>query len=192
MNKMPIVNKRKFTDSEIAVMAIYRLGGMLHHIHLEDVAITAAELAPKSFRWKKYPEQVDKESVRLALKNELKNEQGRIFGSIKNGWMLTPYGFSWCMVNVGPINPTFMKSINEEIVRVKRSKLFAKIVANKSIEILPAEVNEFLRVDEYFSMRNKTERVLLLRNISVLDAKLQKVMDILLQRYPIELEALNQ
>lgn len=185
---MPTQNKLKFSDSEIAVMAIYQLGGMLHHIHLEDVAISAAELAPKSFRWKKYTEQIDKESVRMALKNELKNENGRIFGSIKNGWMLTPRGFSWCIANAGPVNTSFMQSIREEISRVKKSKLVIKMLENKSIEVSLVDVNEFLRVDEYFSIRNKMERILLLRNISILDPNLEKIMDILLQRYPNELE----
>ena len=42
-------NATKYMNSDIAVLAVYQLGGALHLTHLEDVAMKAAELSPKSF-----------------------------------------------------------------------------------------------------------------------------------------------
>ena len=67
MRKM---SEYKLTNGDISVIAVFLLGGALHHIHLEDVAMKAGELSPKAFRWKKYPEQINLEAVRISLKDE--------------------------------------------------------------------------------------------------------------------------
>ncbi len=92
--------KRGYNNSDITIIEVYQLGGALRHIHLEDVALKAAELSPKAFSWKKYPEHINMEAVRMALKNELGARNRRIVGSIRDGWMLTPNGLSWYLANV--------------------------------------------------------------------------------------------
>ena len=188
MNKSPN-SKLKYNNSDVTVIALYQLGGALRYIHLEDVALKAAELSPKTFSWKKYPEQVNLETVRLALKNELGAKNRRVFGSIRDGWMLTPKGLSWCLANASSgISQSVTDQMHKEIIRAKKTDAFSKMLANKGEQISDNDLKALLRVDEYFSPRNRRERVVALANSAVIDPQLKPLLTVLKQRGFIELE----
>lgn len=188
MNKSANV-KQKYNNSDVTVIALYQLGGALRYLHLEDVALKAAELSPKAFSWKKYPEQVNLETVRLALKNELGVKNKRVLGSIRDGWMLTPKGLSWCLDNAssGP-NQSTTEQMHKEIARAKKTEAFSKMEANKVEEISDNDLKALLRIDEYFSARNRRERVASFANLAVIDSRLRPLLPTLKQRGFIELE----
>jgi hypothetical protein len=87
---------KKLTQGELVTMAVYLLGGDQHAVDTEDVAIKAQELAPGRFSWRKYPEQINLELVRVYLSAAKKPEKGGfLLGSGRTGWSLTQAGLSW-------------------------------------------------------------------------------------------------
>ena len=179
----------KYTNSDIAVIAVYRLGGVLRHVHLEDVAMKAAELSPKKFCWKKYPEQINLESVRITLKNELRATNKRVTGSIRDGYMLTPEGFSWYLADAGSGDDhALIDELHREIDRVKKTVAFSKTLGGKGNEVSIADVEALLRVDQYFTARKRRERAAALVNAAMLNSELRFVLANLKERGFNELE----
>jgi len=96
------------TDKDIAVYALYILGGWRKRIHTEDIALRCYQLAPSKFSWVKYPEYPDIAPTRFALEAAKKAENGalvkgeserkRIAQSI-GGWILTEGGVQWIKLN---------------------------------------------------------------------------------------------
>ena len=172
-----INTKTMFNKSDIAAIALYQLGGSLRYIHHEDVAIKASQLSPKMFSWEKYPEQINLEMVRLALKNESAKVGGRVSGGIRDGWMLTPHGLSWCLAKVsGASNKFPREQIHKEITRMTKNETFNKVVSNKASEITDNDLKALIRIDEYFSARNRSERIMALANVAVIEPKLKQIL----------------
>ena len=177
MSKSANLKHRHYTNSDITVMAIYQLGGTLHHIHLEDVAMKTAELSPRRFCWKKYPDQINLESVRISLKSELGSRKKRVLGSIRDGWMLTPQGLSWCLTTASSgDDQALVDELHREIDRAKRTTAFSKAIDGKVEEVSTLEVDALLRVNDYFTARNRRERITALANAAVLDSQLRLVL----------------
>jgi hypothetical protein len=193
MTEFMSLESGKLTNKDITVMAVYELGGALHFVHLEDVAMRAAELAPRRFRWKKYPEQINLESVRISLKDELGSSQCRVLGGIKYGWMLTPNGISWS-INANRIRngTNLIAQINREVEQARKTVAFQKALFNKARDVTSTEIGQFLRVDSYFTVRNRIERVAALNNAAVIDSQLHSVLDSLKRCGFAELEVVNE
>ncbi len=172
-----------YTNKDIAVMAVYRLGGSLRYVHMEDVAMKAAQLAPKKFRWKKYPEQINLEAVRVTLKNELGATSGRVAGGIRHGWMLTPKGFQWCTAtDRGEEHQVAIGRVRNEIERAKNTAAYAKAYAGRQSGVTVAELEALLRVDHYSTARYRRERALALANAAELDEELRAALSSLRER----------
>jgi hypothetical protein len=87
---------QKLTQCEIVTLAVHLLGGDQHAVDTEDVAIKVHELAPGRFSWRKYPEQINLELVRVYLSDAKKPEKGGLLlGSGRTGWSLTKAGLNW-------------------------------------------------------------------------------------------------
>lgn len=81
---------------EIVTLAVYLLGGDQRSVDTEDAAVKAHELAPGRFSWRKYPEQINLELVRVYLSDAKKPAKGGLLlGSGRTGWTLTPAGLQW-------------------------------------------------------------------------------------------------
>jgi hypothetical protein len=82
--------------SELVTWAVYQLGGDQRRIDTEDVAVRVFQLAPRRFAWRKYPEQINLELVRVYLSDAKKAEHGELLtGSGRTGWALTRKGLAW-------------------------------------------------------------------------------------------------
>lgn len=87
---------------EVVVLAVAELGGAERSIDTEDVAIRCHELAPTLFSWRKYPQQVNLEIVRVSLSDAKKQKNGHLLsGSGREGWRLTRRGLDW-LAQVAP------------------------------------------------------------------------------------------
>jgi len=65
-------------------------------VDTEDVAIQIHKIAPGRFSWRKYPEQINLELVRVALSDARKSESGSLVtGTGREGWSLTAVGQRW-------------------------------------------------------------------------------------------------
>jgi hypothetical protein len=86
----------QFKTTELVTWAVHQLGGDQRHIDTEDVAVRVFQFAPKRFGWRKYPEQINLELVRVYLSDAKKVEHGELLsGSGKTGWRLTRKGLEW-------------------------------------------------------------------------------------------------
>jgi hypothetical protein len=84
------------THSELLTWAVSLLGGDQRRIDTEDIAVKAFQLAPKRFCWRKYPDQINLELVRVYLSDAKKPEHGELLtGSGRTGWSLTRKGLDW-------------------------------------------------------------------------------------------------
>jgi len=177
MNKAADLKNRDYTSKDIVTMAVFHLGGAARYIHVEDVAMKAAKLSPKRFCWKKYPDQTNLELVRLALKNELASVNRRIVGGIRDGWMLTPTGLSWCLTaSGGGNNRSLIDELHQEIDRAKKTPAFIKTIGGRRDQVSVLEVENLIRVNDYFTARDRKERILALANAAVLDPQLRLVL----------------
>jgi hypothetical protein len=84
------------TQVELVTWAVYLLGGAQKRVDTEDVAIEVFGLAPKRFSWRKYPDQINLELVRVYLSDAKGVERGELLvGSGRTGWSLTRKGLTW-------------------------------------------------------------------------------------------------
>ncbi len=80
----------------VVVLALAELGGAGRWVDTEDIAVRANQLAPGAFTWRKYPEQIDLDGVRVALHDAAKDRYGHLVeGSVRSGWSLTLAGVEW-------------------------------------------------------------------------------------------------
>lgn len=149
------MNDEKVTlaNWEIAVYALFSLGGAQKSVHTEDVALRCYEFAPSSFSWIKHSTLPDKEVARSSLVDARKakygslvtGRTGRYKGQYKtrgmapelDGWMLTEGGAIWITENQERIEKLLqtkheqsdrremMKGMN----RIRKSTIFQAFLA---------------------------------------------------------------
>ena len=150
------------TDIDVALYALYLLGGWEKRIHTEDVALKCYELAPSKFSWVKYPDHPDLQTTRFALEAAKKaiygrlargqSERKRILGST-GGWMLTANGIHWIRANMSRIEQFLGKhhpvgdrlSSDRKLKELLRSTAFRKFMDQREqAQISHAEFAESL------------------------------------------------
>lgn len=90
------------TAPQVVALALFELGGGGKVLDTEDIAMRAHDIAPGRFAWRKYPEQINLELIRVALSDARKAENGGLVtGTGRTGWSLTPAGQGWAEVNAG-------------------------------------------------------------------------------------------
>ena len=105
--------KENLSNVEIAVYALYLLGGWRERIHTEDIVLKCYEIAPSKFSWVKYPERPSDHTVYVSLTDATKQKNGALVGGESDrkrdtrkkgiqrigGWKLTPQGVEWVEKN---------------------------------------------------------------------------------------------
>ena len=101
----------ELSNMDVALFALYKLGGTSKKVHTEEIAWEAYQLAKERFSWrleefrnKGFP---DKTPVRFALEQAKKKENGNLVtgrsggdaGGELEGWRLTPQGVTWIKEN---------------------------------------------------------------------------------------------
>jgi hypothetical protein len=93
-------NSNLLSNHQIVVIAAYLVGADSSRVDTEDVAVKANQIAPGRFSWRKYPEQINIETVRKRLWDACKEEKGGyIHGSERTGWLLTEEGVAFAKRN---------------------------------------------------------------------------------------------
>ena len=149
-------------NKEIAIYALYLLGGINKRIHTEDVALKCFKIAPSKFSWSKYPKYPDLAPTRFALESAKKNVNGNLVEgesekkkNAKNigGWRLTINGVEWIKINKSRIESFLGKKkplgdrleTDRMLKAIMQSEAFIKFRRyNKSAEITRAEFAESL------------------------------------------------
>jgi len=169
-----ITGGRDYPNHAIVTVAVFILGGDSHPVDTEDIAVKANELAPGRFSWRRYPDQINLEYVRVRL-SEAKNPArgGYLLGSGARGWTLTAAGLAFAKAHVDRVAGARLErqpmSVRDrhwhraERARLLASDAFAKLVAGELESITSEEVEAFFRVDSYVvgkARQRKVERIL--------------------------------
>lgn len=179
------MSSSNLSNKHLVAVALFQLGGGEHAINTEDLAVKVAELAPGRFRWKKYPDQIDLEAVRLSVKNSLRGDTPFVTGSMRYGWMLTPAGFDWCIRSAAQ-DRTTNSQVTEGLALLRQTDSYKKLQQGQRDEITIHDLRRFLRVDEYTSTRRRKERVQAVINTVSGDQQLTALIVYLQQQFPEE------
>lgn len=147
----------------LVTLALYMAGGEDRFVDTEDIAIKSHELAPGRFSWRKYPDQINLELVRVFLSDAKKPDKGGLVsGSGRKGWTLTPIGLKWVnergkkVLEAGEISlkgaerAGSVDSVRKsrELQRIQSTSAWQKWESTKG-GITAHEANEVFRIDSY-------------------------------------------
>lgn len=167
----------KFTHPQVVTLGVYRLGGADRFIDTEDVAQEVARLAPGRFSWRRYPDQINLELIRVYLSDAKKPGHGALLrGTGRRGWTLTTTGLAWARRAAGSLgaellgrNPANAQGgsvatarQDRELKRLQNTIAWDKWSSSARKEITASEAGEVFRIDSYSvgEMRDlKIERV---------------------------------
>lgn len=179
MIKSPQKSLTKISQRDVVVWAVYVLGGDQRRLDTEDVAVKAHELAPGRFSWRKYPEQINLELVRVFLSDAKSAEHGGfIAGSGRTGWSLTVEGLKWATALQTKI-PSLaldrdraesrLASVDASRHKRERERLGSAPAwirwQSGDVHITRAEARALFRVDSYSDQSQLDEKVARLRGI---------------------------
>jgi len=170
VKKMPAKTRKPLSNHEIVTVALYMLRGDAHHVDTEDVAVKANELAPGRFTWRKYPSQINIETVRKRLWDARKPEKGAyLVGSDKTGWLLTAEGVRFAMECASVVRSADLARgrhslrdrqwLGSERVRMLSSDAYQKITDGIAGTVTVQEAEEFFRIDDYVVGRAREEKI---------------------------------
>jgi hypothetical protein len=163
---------------DIVVVAVHLLGGDRKSVDTEDVAVKCHELAPGMFSWRKYPNQINLELVRVALSDAKKRSYGQLLsGSGREGWRLSPRGIDWitsegeALLNKGSvrIDRERLSAGSVDAVRKRREKtrIFSSAAWKSWTEqktISLRDARNLFRIDEYVTSKMLDNKVVRLRS----------------------------
>jgi len=182
------------TNSQIVSLAVYKLGGEIKAIDIEDIAMEAFKCFPERFSWRKYHDRIDLRAIQYALKDAsfVDNGEPYLTGSVKHGYMVTPFGKQFALNNkLSPVENSEKlfrtKSTNEKLAlersRLLNSKAYVKFIGNKVEEITEIDFQDFTRVNEYFPDHARRRRFSLIENSVKENEKLSECWSFLKQEF---------
>lgn len=180
---------RMVTRLDLVVLAVHILDGGSRAVDTEDVAIKIRELAPGMFSWRKYPEQINLELVRVALSDAKKSKHGTLLtGSGRAGWRLSPAGISWVASHdhelvegslrwdsarrtAGSVD-TVRKA--QELKRLKGSEAWRKW--SEDVTVSPADAHWLFRIDSFTSEAQKTRKIVRIASLFADDKEVSEFL----------------
>jgi len=141
---------------DVAVYALYFLGGVQKSVHTENIALKCYELAPLSFSWTRFPQYPDTEPARIALMDARKSKNGSLVrGDNKRKlWVLTPAGVGWIKSNRARVEeglhnavpPSKRQELARRLHEILKHKSFAAFqAAGHNAEISDADFVDSLK-----------------------------------------------
>jgi len=156
-------------NHEIVTIALMLCGGHASSIDTEDIAVKANEIAPRRFAWRKYPDQINIDTVRKRLWDARKESKGGfVFGSEKDGWRLTEKGVKFAKQARKYLKdgyPVARSSLRErrfaraEKLRMLETDAYAKFSSGCQSSISPREAETFFRIDDYVLGEEREKKV---------------------------------
>lgn len=173
---------------EMVTLAVYLLGGAQKAIDTEDIAVKAHELSPGRFSWKKYPNQINLELIRVYL-SDAKTKGDYVIGAGRTGWRLTQKGLAWAekaASAIGKIDASRSRaqlrsgSIEEQRWHRERSRLMSSAAWDhwaSGQEIEPAEAKEVFRIDSYAKGDLRESKITRLQSLFTDDKEVAPFLD---------------
>lgn len=160
------------TRPEAVTLALYALGGADAAADTEDIALRVGELAPGMFAWRKYPDLVDKELVRVALSDARLKKQWVVGSHDRGGWLLTPTGKDFARSNEALLEGTKEvrrsgredRQLERERVRLLSSPAFERHRAGDFAGITADEADAFFRINLYVEGQARERKIARIEN----------------------------
>ncbi len=164
---------RRFSNSELVTLAVYLLGGSNRYADTEDIAMKTQELAPGRFTWRKYPDQINLELVRVRLSEAKSDTHGALLrGSGTKGWTLTAKGLEWASTvaqDADALKPEVRKqqerggSVDSHRLDRARDRVYKCAAWSKwpssADGISLSEAEEVFRIDGYATEELRLEKI---------------------------------
>jgi hypothetical protein len=190
MKKVPEKRLTKApSQAQVVALAVYLLGGAERAIDTEDVAVRAHQLAPGRFAWKKHPEQINLELVRVYL-SDAKMKHDLLLGSGRTGWRLTQHGLKWAehaSLDITKFHTARTReqsrsgSIDEQRWRRERARILStaawKTWQAGNRKIPSADAKEVFRIDSYATGNLREAKITRLRSLFIEDDELAPFLD---------------
>jgi hypothetical protein len=159
-------------NHQIVVVAAYLAGADSRRVDTEDIAVKANQIAPGRFSWRKYPDQINIDTVRKRLWDACKTEKGAYMrGSEKTGWLLTEQGLSFARKNVSAVAGKKKRTTLKERAQLKseRGRLlttdaFLKYKTRNISDVTLSEAEGFFRIDNYVTGEAREAKLLRILN----------------------------
>jgi hypothetical protein len=177
------------SQMEVVTLAVHLLGGAQRAIDTEDVAVQAHRLAPSRFSWKKYPEQINLELIRVYL-SDAKMKGELVLGSGRTGWRLTQKGLKWAEQTarkIGQVDTARSRaalrsgSVDEQRWRRERLRLVSTAAwaswQSGNPDISAAEAKEMFRIDSYARGDLREAKITRLRSLFAEDEEVGPFLD---------------
>jgi len=181
------MGEASLSNIDIALYALYILGGAERSVHTEDIALKCWDLVPERFSWKKYPQYPESEPARSALFDARKAKYGRLVKRLdrdvkerdrrlgsKMEWMLTDAGIDYvketfptlqAAVAKRPVKATSRQEVQRFLNDLEGHAAFQKFLSTGSCETIePYEFTDFLRCTLNSSPDKIRERLEVVRN----------------------------
>ncbi len=160
------------SNHQIVVIAAYLAGADSDRVDTEDIAVRANQIAPGRFTWRKYPEQINIDTVRKRLWDACKEGKGAyMHGSEREGWLLTESGVAFARKNatavVGEKKRASLKErawLKTERARLLATDAFRKYRLRKSSAVTLREAEGFFRIDNYVTGEAREAKMLRILN----------------------------
>lgn len=157
-----------FALHHVVAFAVLHCGGDSEFVDTEDVAVAANTLAPGRFTWRKYPDQINLELVRVFLSDAKKPAKGGLLlGTGTKGWRLSTSGLAWVRENAAQFETAFSAKllstkpkksrsltntrIERERERICATPAWKRWTNDRATELTQREVSEVFRIDSYAS-----------------------------------------
>jgi hypothetical protein len=184
---------KDLANHEIVTLALFLLGGVTSNVDTEDIAIKANEIAPGRFTWRKYPAQINIDTVRKRLWDATKKEKGGyLLGSEKDGWLLTEEGIRFAKSKASNIKETSLSKIRlsfreaqwvrRERIRMLESQTLHNLESSGIDAITPQEAEAFFRIDDYVVGKARQRKLVRVLNALGSDPKLGPAIRILARK----------
>lgn len=146
---------------DVVVLCVYLLDGTRKSIDTEDVAVKCHEIAPGIFSWRKYPDQINLELVRVVLSNAKKHAYGELVsGSGREGWRLSSRGAEWVRANrhllregslhiMSPRNAGSIDTVKKQREKMRIVSSAAWMSWKEKKPMSTRDARNLFRIDEY-------------------------------------------
>lgn len=180
---------------EVVVVALHLLGGATRNIDTEHVAMKAFELAPGMFSWKHFPDQVDKDLVRVLLFDARKPEFGaHVTGRVSQGWMLTEAGCEIADTAVKRLEVAAVpdrrqsredaRRVGQERQRLESTDACQKVRSGQAEAVSEREAEVFFRLNAYITGESRDRKLDQIANMFMDDEEMSRVIRLVRGRVP--------
>lgn len=177
------------SQPELVTLALSELGGSRKAIDTEDIAMRARELSPVAFAWRRYPQHINLELVRVALVGATRMHFAK--GRGRGGWVLTDEGVAWVGRNReqlmealgiagksgGLVKQTETAHRERERLRIGRTDALQKWRVGASVT--SGEAAAVFRVDQYTVETTRLTKVRALRDLFEDDPELGPFLEVM-------------